>query len=294
MRISVPNVFDTSSMYEVLNKIVDKSGKAIVNDITFDLEDLFWVRPTGITVMGSLLSWLQNQQIKFSFEGYNKKNSAAIEYFDENDIFARFLGRHRDNRAKTKRNSLIPLRVIDSDTSYDWLMTEFSPWLKSKLKMTNPEISSIVMSFLEIFNNILDHSGETVGCFSAQHYPKKDTVSISISDFGVGIPNRIRSVQPALDDESAIEFAAQEGNTSKTHPRNRGAGINTMIHNIIVHNHGKLTIYSGNGILKCSQIDSKLHLQKLRADGFYPGTLFEIEMRTDTISEALKEEAYEW
>ena len=56
----------------------------------------------------------------------------------------------------------------------------------------------------------------------------------------------------------------------------------------------KLTIYSAGGILNCKLSNGEIHLQKLRADGFYPGTLFEIEMRTDTISEGLQEEVYEW
>lgn len=106
--------------------------------------------------------------------------------------------------------------------------------------------STIRMCFGEIFNNINDHSKLDIGCVFAQHFPKMNKITISISDFGVGIPSKIKKLSEysSLNDSEALEKALEEGVTTMSVPNNRGAGLGIFIQNAVVNMSGEVYIYS--------------------------------------------------
>lgn len=150
---------------------------------------------------------------------------------------------------------------------------------------------------MEIFNNIDDHAGSDVkvGCFFAQHYPNKDRVQVAVSDFGKGIPANVRKVgQAQLEDGQAIMRATEEGFTSQSQPANRGAGLNTLLHEVTDNNGGEVHIHSDRGALSCIVDQSQEDQPTLReTTGVYPGTLISMSFRTDTI-ENIPEEEFLW
>ena len=68
-----------------------------------------------------------------------------------------------------------------------------------------------------------------IGSIFVQHFPRLDRVSISVADFGRGIPNAVRRVAPHLDDLAAIRKAVESGFTSKSTPGNQGAGLDYLL-----------------------------------------------------------------
>ncbi|WP_176422151.1 hypothetical protein [Bradyrhizobium sp. 2S1] len=76
----------------------------------------------------------------------------------------------------------------------------------------------------ELFNNIQDHTQLDIGTICAQHFPRESLVYISLSDMGLGIPGRVRTLLPQLSDAQAIIKATEAGFTTKTTPGNRGIG----------------------------------------------------------------------
>ena len=145
----------------------------------------------------------------------------------------------------------------------------------------------------EIFNNINDHSSEHIGCIYAQHYPKLSKVKIAISDFGVGIPYSIQGRYPSLTDEEALAEAIKEGVSTQSTPGNRGAGL-TNITEAINANQGCVHIHSNAGIITCSSGNTGIRITSSTADGYYPGTLFEIILNTDNIYDENDEEEFVW
>jgi anti-sigma regulatory factor (Ser/Thr protein kinase) len=68
----------------------------------------------------------------------------------------------------------------------------------------------------ELFHNINDHSSIATGFIHVQHYPNARVVKITVSDFGIGIPDKIRSFfgppaagGPPLTDGAAILMASR-------------------------------------------------------------------------------------
>jgi len=137
----------------------------------------------------------------------------------------------------------------------------------------------------EIFNNIKDHSSENIGSIYAQHYPNKNLLIFSIADFGVGIPQNIRKINNELSDEEALGFAIIEGVTSMTSPRNLGAGLHTLIKNVVNSNKSAVHIHSGYGILNALAGHDKVDVETTSSTGYYPGTFLDISIDTSIIIE---------
>ena len=224
------------------------------------------------------------------------EESDPVKYLDDSQFFADYLDEPLSDLA-SPRSTTVPLQRIAYQEYFGWLESQFVPWLSNRLNMTEKSFSSIKACLGEIFNNIKDHAGEgvEVGCFFAQHYPHEDKVQVAISDFGVGIPSNVRMVEESpLTDGEAIERATEEGFTSESQPGNRGAGLNTLLHDVIEANGGELYIHSSRGTLSCTQSEEN-GIQRVsdEAPGVYPGTLISISFRTDTIEDIPKEE-FRW
>jgi hypothetical protein len=108
-------------------------------------------------------------------------------------------------------------------------------------------------------------------------------VDIGISDFGVGIPTVIRTKYPNYPDGRAILLATDEGITTKSSPRNSGAGLSVLIDYVVGYNGGKIEIRSGSGFVHCYQMNERIIKRSHQAPGYYPGTIFNITLRTDRI-----------
>ena len=111
------------------------------------------------------------------------------------------------------------------------------------LSVPSGALASIRGCVGEVFNNIKDHSTLNVGFAHIQYYPRMDTVKVTVSDFGRGIPNTMRDRNPNLNDVQAILTATQEGVTAQSTPRNRGLGLDLLIRRV-TSNKGNVTIYS--------------------------------------------------
>ncbi|GEB35326.1 hypothetical protein [Brevibacillus parabrevis] len=123
---------------------------------------------------------------------------------------------------------------------------------------------------------------------------QKNEVNIAISDFGIGIPSNVQSVIPGLTDSLAIQKATEQGFSTKSTPGNRGAGLDVLVKNVVKNNQGWVYIHSNHGIVKCKLgHNNDIAMEPSDISGFYPGTLFEIVLRTDTI-EHVEEEEFEW
>ena len=135
------------------------------------------------------------------------------------------------------------------------------------------------------------------GCIFIQHYPRDNYVKVAISDFGVGIPHNVHRKMPWLADSLAIKKATEAGFTTKTTPKNRGAGLDTLLYNVVKNNKGSVYIHSNQGILECTYDNDLEEIMMLPRDyqGYYPGTLLDIVFRTDTIEDIeFFEEEFTW
>ncbi|MDX8291436.1 ATP-binding protein [Metabacillus indicus] len=295
--VSIPSKFTRQSMYTLLEQVIDGDLRPKSTDIRFLFNELTFIEPVGVTILSNLIEWLNKRDVMV----YMKRPSVTedkwdpIKYLDDSMFFKKYFGETLTSNAAV-RSTTIRLQQISYSDSYQWLDSNFISWLSSRLSLTKQSLVDIKMCFGEIFNNIQDHAQQNIGCIFAQHFPAKNIVSIAISDFGVGIPNNIKKVyNPFLNDAQALEKAVEEGFTTKSTPRNRGVGLYTLIKNVVEDNGGSLHIHSNYGILNCTMGYTVPNYKSYIADSYYPGTLLEINIRTDQIPNIEEdEEEFEW
>jgi anti-sigma regulatory factor (Ser/Thr protein kinase) len=195
----------------------------------------------------------------------------------------------------TPRDTTRPLQKIAQEDSHAWLETNFVPWLAARLGITQPSLYTFKACISELFNNIQDHTQFDIGSIFVQHFPREDKITISLSDFGLGIPEKVREKLPDLSDDAAIIQAVQEGFTTKSRPGNKGVGLDYLLQAVVLRNDGQVTIYSCGSIVRFHKSGNVIEHQASPDVGFCPGTTIDIEIRTDRIEQLPEErEALEW
>lgn len=301
MQIHLPNTLKRETMYGLLTKAINNDMEPKDRNIELDFRTLRWIEPSGVTVLSNLVQWLDKQGVMVILTvpgDIPKGRNCPVKYLDDSMFFVN----HTDSKEKilpssSVRPTTLPLQWVSSDTSYQWVDVKFAPWLSRQLGVHISTLGTIKMCILEILNNIRDHAQEQIGCIFAQHYPSDNSIKINISDFGVGIPNTIRKVIPDIEDDVALKMAIIEGVTSQSLPSNRGAGLHTLLENVVLNNGGTVKIHSNYGILSAFRTQNgDIVTQTKLESGLYPGTFIEIELKTDTISFIQDdfEEVFEW
>lgn len=292
MIVTIPSKLNSTTMHLLLSKVITPDLVPVDQEIILDFTNLNFIEPVGVTILGNLAQWLMKRNVSVIVQ-WPTNYPQAISYLDDSLFFQYYIGK-KINQNATQRSTTIPLQFVTYQDSYQWLDNKLVTWLASRLNLTRASLGDIKVCFQEIFNNINDHSRENIGCFFAQHYPNKNTVNIAISDFGIGIPSNVQKFVPGMTDSMAIKKATEQGFSTKSNPGNRGAGLDVLIRNVVKNNQGWVYIHSNHGILECKRgHNNDIVLEPIDIYGFYPGTLFEIVLRTDTI-EHLEEEEFEW
>lgn len=293
MNVLLPETLDRQNIYVLLNGVINKKGEPIENIIDFDFSCLKFIKPVGVTVLGNIIEWLKIRKTACRMV-IPTRHSLAIKYLDDSLFFEKYLGYKLLGTAR-KRNTTINLENVSYERSEQWLENIFITWLSYRLSLTPLSLANIKMCIGEIFNNIKDHSMENIGCVFAQHYPRLNMINIAISDFGVGIPHNVRKCYPLFNDFESISKAMEDGFTTGSTPRNTGAGLGILLKNVVQQNMGEVYIHSNHGILINRHINGDIILSGKNIAGFYPGTLIEIILRTDTIENIINfEEEFVW
>jgi len=305
MEIILPRSFDENSMYSFISQIIYEDNKPKSYKFDLNFQNLTFIKPPGVTILHNILQWLIKQGVKVEFitpklpKYIDKRN--AIKYLDDCGFFKLYLGEKLISYSSL-RQTTIALKNVSCEEFYEWLENTLLCWLINSLSLPSKSGFSKVKTCLgEIFNNINDHSGENIGCVFAQHYPQVEkTIEIAISDFGIGIPNRIKEKFQCSNDSDALKLAIKDGLSTKSYPGNRGSGLNHLIAIVVESNKGSVKIYSNKGIIHVihqpSSVDTNKNIRILQYDAnrFYPGTLILITFNTDSLYEEIEEENFSW
>lgn len=293
LTVQLPSRLNKESIYRLVESVLDEEHNARCKTIYLDFGPLQFIDPAGVTVLSNLIEFLKRVGAKTYFKGH-KALSVPVRFLDDSGFFKQYLGYPLVANASVRPTTL-PLKLVEYKASYGYVGFNLVPWLATALRTDELSLSTIKVCFQEIFNNINDHSQVQIGCVFAQHYPKDDVIQMTVSDFGVGIPAKVQVVEPQHNDQQAIRRAAEQGFTTKSTVRNRGAGLDVLIKNVVAKNGGAIIIQSRRGILACTRGPDGLVKRIPRsAAGFYPGTLIQMSLHTRSfISDELDEE-FSW
>lgn len=295
--IELPYNFTQNTIDTFLKEVINPDLTPVSSDVQFDLTNVGFIDPSGMTALYNMCLWLQRtENIEASFkmhklENMPKYNEKPMMYLVDCGFFSEFF-EELIYKEPNRRYTTLPVRKIKSEESYSWKETVLKPWIQ---KCTNKycDFSNIQTAVDEIFNNIADHSSQNIGCVFAQFFPKLNKISISISDFGIGIPTSLRKINPNKDDAELLAIACQEGVSTKSTPRNRGAGLTNIITSLTNSGIGTIHIQSNYGII---EIENKKLSKVEVSESYYPGTLFSIDLLLDNpeLYDFDEEEEFAW
>jgi anti-sigma regulatory factor (Ser/Thr protein kinase)/anti-anti-sigma regulatory factor len=291
-RVLLPHNFDRKSMHVLFDQALDADLNPVSKRIVFDFSRLRFLDPTAITVFSNLIEYLRKNGVKVEFAHHHLPKECN-RYLDDSGFFKTYVGEYGFPNAKLRETTLA-LQRVPHDRSHSWINNTFSPWIAARVGLSEASFGSIAVCLSEIFNNIIDHSGENVGCVFAQHYPERKEVMLSVSDFGRGIPTNVRKVLPEISDSAAIAQSVVEGFTTKSNDRNQGAGLAILTKYVVYKNQGCVLVHSLRGSFQCIYSASgERHLPKDERFS-YPGTLIQITFRTDYLEPVAVKEEFEW
>jgi anti-sigma regulatory factor (Ser/Thr protein kinase) len=285
--IILPAQFDGLSLSTVADDVVAKSASGFPLEIMFDFKALRFIRPAGVVFISNLVYWLHERGTKVKFNNADPQ-SPPVSFLDDSLFFEQHSGAKLTPFA-SPRETTRPLVKIAQKDSHAWVENNLIPWLASRLAITQPSLYVVKACISELFNNIQDHTRYDIGSIFVQHFPHESRVTISLSDFGVGIPEKVREKVPGLSDSEAIIQAVQDGFTTKSKAANKGVGLDYLLRTVVLVNGGEVTVYSGKGIVRFERDGTNIAPYVFKEVGFCPGTTIDINLRTDTI-EVLPEE----
>jgi anti-sigma regulatory factor (Ser/Thr protein kinase) len=279
--IKLPVRFEGRKLSTVAADVVAHAIDGWPSALTFDFAQLGFIRPAGIVFLSNLSYWLNEKGTKVSFINCDPAKE-AIKYLDDSLFFEQHCG-SKLSAAASPRSTTRPLLKIAQKDSHAWLEANFVSWLAARLNITQASLYKFKACISELFNNIQDHTRYDIGSIFVQHFPRENSITISLSDFGLGIPEKVRQKVPELDDGAAIVQAVQDGFTTKSKPGNKGVGLDYLLKVIVQSNGGKVTIYSCSGIVEFEREGNAIGSKEFADVGYCPGTTIGIEIRTDAI-----------
>lgn len=288
--IALPIVFTRSTMYWLIRNLFRALGSK-PKTIALDCSKLESIQVGGIATLSNIIEICRNVNVDVVFR--HAESCKAARFLRGSGLLTQYQAAlmHPDDR-----KAFLPLQLVEYDRSFNHVHNQIVPWLANVLGHDERALTSLKAGLGEVFNNIKDHSTVNVGC-SASHYDAAEgVISICVADFGIGIPTRVRDKMKLATDQAAIAMACQQGFSTKTTPRNRGAGLHVLIQNVVVRNHGTVIIHSGEGIY------SAVHNPKgplkgtgRPAPGQYPGTMIYMTLpKSEFIPDDIDEEEFQW
>ncbi|ABC23079.1 ATP-binding region, ATPase-like [Rhodospirillum rubrum ATCC 11170] len=280
-------------MPQVIHQLISSCDRKLPKELWIDFSTLDFTRPSGVVFISNLIQWLDAKGTKVVLEGLSPHRQSN-KFLDDALFFEQHLGT-KLRPYSSPRPTTIPLKKVTQAESHGWLEMDLTPWLSNHFSVPESSLREFRVCLSELFNNIADHTCCEIGSIFCQYYPNEGRILISVADFGAGIPSVVRRFSPKISSIDAILKATEDGFTTKTSPRNRGAGLHYLLQNVVLRNGGSVTIYSHNGIVSFKKEGERICPHPRVVSGFSPGTLFDIEFRKDTI-EVLddEEEDFEW
>jgi len=294
--IDLPRNLTKETMQSLISQVVDEDGKPKWSRVRLNLTRLEFIDPTGVVVLCNLIDYLRRVDVSVHVK-IVKPYSRCVEYLDDFGFFKHYGGDSLRPQASLRKTT-VPIERVQSQRIFAYLDNQLMPWIADRVGLAQDSIAAVKTCFEEIFHNIDDHSGVQIGCAFAQFFPSNDHIHVAISDYGVGIPHVVRKQIRGISDDQALVKACEEGFTTKTNVRNRGAGLPTLIRYVTLRNQGNVLLASGRGELAATPEGGRTRIRARTArDGIYPGTLVKVILRTDTfeaMAEDVKPEVFQW
>jgi len=277
--LKIPTINDHPCHFQDLFKLWGNANKYSA-DVEFEFSNCSFLRPNAVAFLGGLARLIESRggRTIFKWDTIGERILTNLKQCG----FAHSFGDKRDH---WEGNS-IPYRE-DKNKSEDEFANYLSNlWLgRGWVHVSEKLKDEIVGRMIEIYINAFEHAESNIGVFTCgQHFPKVQTLLLSVIDFGIGISANVRRfskqqkhlLSEHLPASSCLKWAFQRGTTTKPNGTGRGLGLD-LLKEFVQKNHGKLEVYSHEGY---ACIDHKHEVYK-EIEKYFEGTIFHITLKCD-------------
>lgn len=244
--VLIPTINDGPEDYVLLFDIWNEVKR--YNNITFQFSNCKFLRPNAVAFLGGLARLIENRNGKVLFDWTTLTEEWLFTNLCQNG-FAKAFG----HISPSWEGNSIPYRE-DRNRNPNGIMDYLEHyWIgKGWVHVSSLLSDAIVGKVWEIYNNSFEHSETNIGIYSCgQHFKHHNELTLSVVDFGIGIPVKVRKFlrtddrTKLLTSAGCLKWAFQQGNTTKIDEPG-GLGLD-LLREFIYLNKGKLEIYSNDG-----------------------------------------------
>lgn len=242
--LKVPTINDEIHDFERLFSLHQQAINSDKEHLILDFSDCQFLRHNAVAFIGGLVRFnqLQGKNVIINWHSIRervctnlKQNGFYTAHTEDSNGWSGNSIPYREERVIDKNGFLAYLREL-------WLGRG---WIDVDENIRREILAKVV----EIYVNVFEHADSKVGVFiCGQHYPRRKELSLSLVDFGVGIPYKVRThlQQQSMAAEQAIEWAIAPGNSTRPNLVPKGMGLDTL-RDFVTGTGGKLEIFSDNG-----------------------------------------------
>lgn len=275
----VPTLNDEEGDFSRLFMIYEQVMTCANDQVQFAFTYCNFLKPSAVAFLGGMIRSLQRKGVTvyIDWNSFDPRVKASLTQ----NTFCSSLGHGTSSRT----GHSIPYREDfreDANSILDYLTQN---WIgKGWVKVSEALRDAIAGKVWEIYANSFEHANSEVGVYSCgQHFYRKNELTLSVIDFGVGIPHKVREyLSPDtraafLTAESCLKWACISGNTTATaNGVARGLGLH-LLKELVKVNNGKLELYSHNAYVK---MDANGEFYKT-LPFFFKGTILNITLLCD-------------
>jgi hypothetical protein len=253
-------------------------------ELVVDFNKCDFIEPFHIVLLACLIEDYHRNQIPIIFEkGSNLPLNEYLSYIKFWDYWQPNFERTSFNQNGNITNLCLWQLSPTKLSSYVVYAQEYFENNFSNERSFEP----LNVSLAELFNNIIDHSQSLVSGYTTnQYYPKSNKLKIAVCDLGIGIPNKINNYlvsqgKPTISSIIALSKSFEKGYSTKSSPKNRGFGLDTLM-TIAKNSNGSLKVISNDAmlILKPNEVTKLFPLNYN-----FHGTHFEMILDVNTFYE---------
>lgn len=292
----LPAQCNMETLLPLISGAIDENTSPKMTKLSFNCKSVQVADPVGIVVLSNLIEFLRNQGTTAKIINTGAQCKAS-DYLRLSGFVRKYADHQESKNHSSVVENILPLETVRNEERYSYLLNKLIPWIGRCVDIQPHLLDALRVSLEEIFLNIDHHSQVGVGCVMAEYLPSKREIQIAISDFGVGIPHNVRKKLPTLDDKDALEKACEEGFSTQSNVRNRGAGLPLLLRYVTGSNSGFVRIVSGRGMVAASpsskQYNSKPKINNRTTQWNYPGTLVLVKLDTENFARIVADVAQE-
>ncbi|MBL6990632.1 MAG: hypothetical protein ISR65_12680 [Bacteriovoracaceae bacterium] len=228
-----PKLKYANSLIRSVNEVLSTKDRQVFFDLTATEE----LDALAISFLCGLINMTLENNPKVSIKyPLNKKIKSVVKLLEKS------ITSDKLHETKIQSNSFQLRKVTSNNNLY---IEQMLTLLQIELKFGESTRGSLRIVLTELLTNSIDHSGEKACYICLGRWPNSPYLHLVCLDFGVGIPAKLRTRFPELDnDVTAFKNQHEQGLTTRR-ARDGGRGYR-LIQDILMANKGRLNIISNS------------------------------------------------